>query len=183
MILSHIMLGIPKPQREQGGSREPDRGPAPVTVAEVVVKSLPSCACIAKGVPLKSCDHASLHPPATSARRLSRFVVPGVLLLLSEGDTYGYDLGSKLAELGFIENEKDTALVYRALRSLSAQGSVTVREEPGQGGPPRRVYALTPVGRVMLEEWRNRIEERVGLLLRFLRRCPVSDCGRKEASS
>jgi DNA-binding PadR family transcriptional regulator len=101
---------------------------------------------------------------------LNRFVVPGVLLLLAEKSTHGYELGSRLAALGFIENENDTALVYRALGELSARGCVTASEEPGAGGPPRKVYVLAPSGRELLEQWRAVIEERVDVLSRFLER-------------
>lgn len=116
------------------------------------------------------CDHASPGQPPVGARRLNRFVVPGVLLLLAEEETHGYELGSRLAALGFIENDNDTALVYRALGALCAQGCITVREEPGEGGPPRKVYALAPSGRELLGEWRAVIEERADVLARFLER-------------
>lgn len=121
-------------------------------------------------MPQRTCDHASGGQPPTGARRLNRFVVPGVLLLLAEGDAHGYELGANLAALGFIENEGDTALVYRALGTLNAGGFVTARETPGEGGPPRKVYSLTPSGFELLGEWRCVIEERVAVLSRFLAR-------------
>jgi len=121
-------------------------------------------------MPEGRCDHVGAGRPPTGARRLNRFVVPGVLLLLAEEPTHGYELGARLAELGFIENESDTALVYRALAALSAEGFATARETPGEGGPPRKVYALTPAGRRLLEEWRSVIDERVAVLSRFLDR-------------
>ncbi len=116
------------------------------------------------------CDHTSTDQPPVGARRLNRFVVPGVLLLLAEEPTHGYELGSRLAALGFIENENDTALVYRALGDLSSRCCITASEEPGEGGPPRKVYALAPSGRELLEQWRAVIEERVDVLSRFLER-------------
>ncbi|MEL7667002.1 MAG: PadR family transcriptional regulator [Actinomycetota bacterium] len=119
------------------------------------------------------CDHTSTGQPPVGARRLNRFVVPGVLLLLAEEPTHGYELGSRLAGLGFIENESDTALVYRALADLSSRGCITVSEEPGEGGPRRKVYALAPSGRELLEQWRAVIEERVDVLSRFLERYSV----------
>ncbi len=121
-------------------------------------------------MPRKMCDHASAGEPPTGAQRLNRFVVPGVLLLLAEEEAHGYDLGARLAALGFIENESDTALVYRALGTLSDGGFLTARETPGEGGPPRKVYSLTPDGRALLDEWRCLIEERVAVLSRFLDR-------------
>ena len=121
-------------------------------------------------MPRKTCDHASAGKPPTGARRLNRFVVPGVLLMLAEKESHGYDLGARLAEIGFIENESDTALVYRALGTLSDEGLLTSRETPGEGGPPRKVYSLTPGGRALLDEWSCVIEERVSVLSRFLER-------------
>lgn len=121
-------------------------------------------------MPRKMCDPAPAGRLPIGAQRLNRFVVPGVLLLLAEEETHGYDLGARLAEFGFIEHESDTALVYRALGTLSGDGFVTSRETPGEGGPPRKVYALTPSGRALLGEWNCVIEERVALLSRFLER-------------
>jgi DNA-binding PadR family transcriptional regulator len=125
---------------------------------------------IGVAVPETICGHVSAGQPPTGAQRLNRFVLPGVLLLLAEEETHGYDLGVKLAALGFIENEGDTALVYRALGTLSKGGFVEAKETPGEGGPPRRVYSLAPSGRVLLEQWRCVIEERVAVLSGFLER-------------
>lgn len=120
-----------------------------------------------------TCDHASTLRPPCGAKRLNRFVVPGVLLLLAEEENYGYDLGTKLAKLGFVKNGTDTALVYRALAKLGKEGFVTAREMPGEGGPPRKVYSLTPSGLQLLNEWRCVIEERVAVLSRFLERYSI----------
>ncbi len=121
-------------------------------------------------MPRKMHEHTSAGQLPTGAQRLNRFVVPGVLLLLAEEEAHGYDLGTRLAEIGFIDNESDTALVYRALGTLSDEGFLTARETPGEGGPPRKVYSLTSDGRALLEEWCCLIEERVALLSGFLER-------------
>jgi len=55
-------------------------------------------------------------------------------------------------------------------RRLSKDGFVSVRETPGEGGPPRKVYSLTREGCELLEQWRCVIEERVEVLSRFLQR-------------
>ena len=127
----------------------------------------------------RMCDHASTERIATAAGRPARFIVPGVLLLLAEEATYGYELGIKMAALGFIENENDTALIYRALANLSKGGFVLLRETPGDGGPPRKVYSLTPGGRELLRDWQNVIEGRVAMLSRFLHRCAKLDIDQK----
>jgi PadR family transcriptional regulator PadR len=101
------------------------------------------------------------------------------LLLLAEEATYGYELGIKMAALGFIENENDTALIYRALANLNKGGFVLFRETPGDGGPPRKVYSITPSGRELLHDWQNVIEGRVAMLSRFIKRCAELDTDRK----
>ena len=117
------------------------------------------------------CDHAGSGCPPAGAGRPNRFVVPGVLLLLAEQEAHGYELGVKLAALGFIESENDTALIYRALGTLSKGGFVLSRETPGEGGPPRKVYSLTPSGRALLGDWQKVIAGRVTMLSNFLGRC------------
>ncbi len=125
------------------------------------------------------CSHGSSGRPPAGAGRPNRFVVPGVLLLLAEEAAHGYELGVKLAALGFIENETDTTLIYRALGTLSDGGFILPRETPGEGGPPRRVYSLTPSGRALLADWRNVITGRVAMLSRFLERCNEVDLERE----
>lgn len=132
-------------------------------------------------MPPKACDHTSAGPPPSGARRLSRFVIPGVLLLLAEEEAHGYDLAARLAGLGFVQNETDTALVYRALAQLDSEGFVTARTMPGEGGPPRKVYSLSASGLDLLDEWRSVIEERVYVLSRFLDRYSTLQTGRKGA--
>ena len=117
------------------------------------------------------CDHAGSECPPAGAGRPNRFVVPGVLLLLAEQEAHGYELGVKLAALGFIESETDTALIYRALGTLSEGGFVISREAPGEGGPPRKVYSLTPSGRALLGDWQKGIMGRGAMLSNFLKRC------------
>jgi len=125
------------------------------------------------------CNHASNGCPPTGAGRPNRFVVPGLLLLLAEEASHGYELGVKLAALGFIKSENDTALIYRALGTLSEGGFVLSREIPSESGPPRKVYSLTPSGRELLGDWRHVIEGRVAMLTRFLTRCAELDVVRK----
>jgi DNA-binding PadR family transcriptional regulator len=117
------------------------------------------------------CDHAGSGCPPAGSARPNRFVVPGVLLSLAEEEAHGYELGVKLAAIGFIESETDTALIYRSLKTLSEGGYVVSRETPGEGGPPRKVYSLTPSGRALLGEWRKVIEGRAAMLSKFLDRC------------
>lgn len=115
------------------------------------------------------CNHTTPGHILHGSKRPNRFVVPGVLLFLAEEATYGYELGTKLANFGLIDNEKDTALIYRALGTLNKEGYIFYEEIPGEGGPARKVYSITERGRSLLQDWKNVIERRVEMLSNFLK--------------
>lgn len=71
------------------------------------------------------------------------FLHPCLLLLLKEDPGYGYDLVTRLKELGL---DDDSAAVYRALRSLEERGEVLSYWHTSSTGPARRMYRLTPAG-------------------------------------
>jgi PadR family transcriptional regulator len=71
------------------------------------------------------------------------FLHPCLLLLLKEEPGYGYDLVTRLRELGL---DDDSAAVYRALRSLEERGEVSSYWNTSSTGPARRMYRLTPAG-------------------------------------
>ena len=79
-----------------------------------------------------------------------------ILAVLSEGDRHGYALAQRLAEHG-VGQIKGGAL-YPVLGRLEAAGAVAADWQPGEGGPGRKVYAITPAGRDRLtaerDQWR-----------------------------
>jgi DNA-binding PadR family transcriptional regulator len=77
------------------------------------------------------------------------FLQPCLLLLLREEPGYGYDLVTRLKELGI---DEDSASVYRALRALEDEGAVVSYWNTSSTGPARRMYRLTPKGDHILEE-------------------------------
>ena len=81
------------------------------------------------------------------ARSLLR---PAILLLLKERDSHGYELVSRLSELGF--DVPDFGGLYRALRAMEDEGLITSSWGTPERGPARRVYALTPQGEVHLRQ-------------------------------
>ncbi|GEM_PF-260794 len=84
------------------------------------------------------------------SRRLGQFLDPALLLLLEQRPAHGYTLLSRMREFG-LEFLRPT-VVYRALRDMEARGWVTSTwEEEASQGPPRRIYALTPMGRETLQ--------------------------------
>jgi PadR family transcriptional regulator PadR len=105
----------------------------------------------------------------SSASRGRRLVLPAVLLALAEGESHGYAIAGRLADQGFLARP-DTAIVYRTLATLEADGLVRSASREGAGGPRRRIYTLTAAGRRELDGWAGLIEERVRRLRGFLRR-------------
>lgn len=84
-------------------------------------------------------------PGAISDRRRRRGILPtAVLLLLHEHCSHGYDLAARLPELGV--EDTDTGGLYRALRTLEADGLVESHWDGPSRGPARRVYGLTAAG-------------------------------------
>jgi len=81
------------------------------------------------------------------ARSLLR---PAILLLLKERESHGYELVSRLSELGF--DVPDFGGLYRALRAMEDEGLITSSWGTPERGPARRVYALTSAGDAHLRQ-------------------------------
>ncbi len=81
------------------------------------------------------------------ARSLLR---PAILLLLKERASHGYELVSRLGELGL--DVPDFGGLYRALRAMEDEGLVSSSWGTPARGPARRVYALTAQGEDQLRE-------------------------------
>jgi len=108
----------------------------------------------------KGCDF-SLH-------RVSRFIQPSILLFLSKKSSYGYELIEKLKSLGFHKESIDVGAVYRTLRRLEKEGFVKSSWQIKERRK-KRVYKITPNGRVLLRIWVERIKERKEALEKFIK--------------
>ena len=75
---------------------------------------------------------------------------PAILLLLKERESHGYELVSRLSELGF--DVPDFGGLYRALRSMEDEGLVSSHWGTPARGPARRVYGITAEGEQQLRE-------------------------------
>ncbi len=78
-----------------------------------------------------------------------------VLTLLSRGDSYGYEIASKLmAEVGMGEGT-----IYPLMRRMQGDGLVSTYLVEVPGSPPRKYYRMTDVGRETLAaqhgEWKS----------------------------
>lgn len=71
-----------------------------------------------------------------------------VLAVLSRGDSYAYEIASRLAEgIGMGEGT-----IYPLMRRMQADGLVKTYLAESASGPPRKYYTLTPAGRSAHEE-------------------------------
>ena len=74
-----------------------------------------------------------------------------VLSLISKEDRYGYDVSEALSK--HIDISGGT--VYPILRKLKNDGMVTTYLVEESGGPPRKYYKLTELGRTEFERARD----------------------------
>ncbi|OJF14465.1 PadR family transcriptional regulator [Couchioplanes caeruleus subsp. caeruleus] len=89
-----------------------------------------------------------------------------VLAVLAEEDRHGYALAHRLAEQG-LGTVRGGAL-YPVLGKLEASGAVRATWQPGDGGPGRKVYAITADGRDRLLAERARWQEFATAFARLL---------------
>jgi poly-beta-hydroxybutyrate-responsive repressor len=83
-------------------------------------------------------------------------LVPYVLLAVSLQRAHGYLIEEYLRGIGFFSLEMST--LYRTLRQLEKDGLLHSTWEPGPTGPARRVYVLTDVGKVWLDQWASTLD-------------------------
>jgi DNA-binding PadR family transcriptional regulator/polyisoprenoid-binding protein YceI len=105
-----------------------------------------------------------------------RFILPALLLLLSEHPSYGYGLAPQLEELQF--GQVDRPAVYRALAQLEQDGLVLARDQSSTAGQVRRVLEITPEGERVLCVWMRVIKEehdRLGQVVRRYQATGTSD--------
>lgn len=88
------------------------------------------------------------------------------LRVLADGPTYGYDIAQRLAAAGLGEIKGGT--LYPLLGRLAAAGLLEEEWRPGDGGPGRKYYALTPAGRDHLHDESARWSRFAGLTQAFV---------------
>src|SRR5271170_2642290 len=104
-----------------------------------------------------------------------RFILPAILLLLSEQPGYGYGLVPRLKEFHF--GHVDRPAVYRALAQLEQDGLVEVASQNATAGASRRVYAVTSLGERVLRVWMGVVKEEHDYLGQVMRRYQATGTG------
>ncbi len=74
-----------------------------------------------------------------------------VLAILSDRPAYGYEITSRLREMGFADIAEGT--IYALLIRIEQKGLVDVVKTPSEKGPPRKVFSLNLQGQEYLKEF------------------------------
>jgi DNA-binding PadR family transcriptional regulator len=89
-----------------------------------------------------------------------------LLLVLAEGESYGYALLKAMEQESGGAVHPDIGSLYRALARLVSGGLVEEageREEPATPGRPRRYYRITDAGKAALEADAERLRRALAL--------------------
>jgi poly-beta-hydroxybutyrate-responsive repressor len=79
-----------------------------------------------------------------------KYIQPCLLLVLSQKDSYGYELMEEVRKLGATP---DASAVYRMLRRMEGQEFVESQWITEGPGPAKRFYKITPEGEDLLDSW------------------------------
>lgn len=88
-----------------------------------------------------------------------------VLKVVSEQETYGYQIVQKLKEYGFVGIVEGT--IYPLLLRLDNKGLLQSRLVESDIGPKRKYYSITPLGRESINEFQANWEE-LGIVVNSL---------------
>ena len=118
------------------------------------------------------CDNkvGNINRCSCKSRRISRFLIPALLLLLSEKPSHGYELTEKYTEFGFTEAGSDPGAIYRTLKLLDSEGFIKSRWDTDDPGPAKKIYSITDEGLELLSSWVSEIKERKKTFELFLKR-------------
>jgi PadR family transcriptional regulator PadR len=101
-------------------------------------------------------------PAEVQARKFQRELSAGLtsLVLLSvlaeaDSDLYGYEIARRLSSDDLPAAPFKQGALYPVLRNMSGAGLLSSRVVPSYSGPPRRYYRITPLGREVLQAWRD----------------------------
>ena len=102
--------------------------------------------------------------------RMSRYLIPAILLLLAEKSSHGYELTERYSELGFTEANFDPGAIYRTLKLLEVEELIKSKWDTEEIGPAKKIYSITPEGIEMLSGWTAHIVKRKKIFEVFIER-------------
>jgi PadR family transcriptional regulator, regulatory protein PadR len=102
--------------------------------------------------------------------RMSRFLQPFLLLLLSEKASYGYDLIRRLRVSGVHDIHLDPGAVYKNLRIMQENGWIASEWKIKSAGAPTRIYKINREGEKILHQWFKVIKKRHEMMSKLMNR-------------
>jgi PadR family transcriptional regulator PadR len=110
-----------------------------------------------------------LAPEQKVQARPRKWLTPVALVLLNEENSHGYELMQRIEE-EFGSEEINPGSVYRTLRQMEQEGLCTSEwDVRAEGGPARRMYAITDAGEEYLEAWAEACKKYHQLMDEFAR--------------
>ncbi len=92
-----------------------------------------------------------------------------ILLILSKGPSYGYDITRSMEEYEIeFAGIGQMGTLYRILRQMEESGLVSSMWDTAGRGAPRRVYSITALGEEYLESYVNELEKLKGRIEDFI---------------
>ena len=87
-----------------------------------------------------------------SRELIAASAVPMVLSVLSHGESYGYAIAKRVAELTDGEMQWSDGMLYPVLHRLEKQGAIESEWRKAESGKKRKYYRLRTDGRRILRE-------------------------------
>ena len=89
-----------------------------------------------------------------------------LLLVISNGETYGYEIATKLEAMGFLSIAAGT--IYPILQKLEREGYISSKMSKSSDGPKRKYLTLTEEGKLRLQtflvDWSELISAMANLI-------------------
>lgn len=95
------------------------------------------------------------------------WLVPVLLLMLREWNSYGYELMEKMAAFGLAAMNPGT--IYRTLRQMEKDGVISSAWDTSAAGPARRIYSITAAGEAYLKYWAESLDQYQRMMNTFFR--------------
>lgn len=89
-----------------------------------------------------------------------------ILSIISQGETYGYEILSKLNAYGF--DNLIEATLYPILTRLEKKKMISCRLGKSPLGPSRKYFSITPEGQEYLEEFKQNYSSVIGIANQIL---------------
>ncbi len=99
--------------------------------------------------------------------QLLKGVLEGCILgIIAQGETYGYEILSRLEEAGFEDLGEGT--LYPIITRLDRNGYISCRKAKSPLGPIRKYYSITDEGSAYLEAFKKSYERVTKTALKIL---------------